>query len=367
MRKRLSIVVPVYQAEAFVEQAIVSVLGQEWPECELVLIDDGSTDASGEICRRYAGENAQYVRTQNLGAGHARNVGIDAANGDWIAFLDSDDLILPGFLAPGLGAFLQAHEDADILYGGALGVDMALEGEARRSLPEPVEQIQNHMPALSFCAALYRAQFLRERGVRFYTYREQDVESAFRFLAFSRARKIVAARELLFHVCRENPHSNTHNLNLDNLNEIKGKIYLDLYRNCEGKADTRAFLYGVFLRQVSQFVRRNVREGFTPASRKQALELLGLMRETAPEARSLPLTARQMRSLERMRRLFAWPMSVRWLCAVRRRKPRPQAAPQRQCVPGTPAILARLEALAAQYPPPWQSHRSAASCSGSGE
>jgi glycosyltransferase involved in cell wall biosynthesis len=88
-----SIIVPVYNTEKYIEQCINSVLSQRYSNYELILIDDGSTDQSGNICKKYSNKNnnIHYHYKNNGGPSSARNVGLDNATGDYILFLDSDD------------------------------------------------------------------------------------------------------------------------------------------------------------------------------------------------------------------------------------------------------------------------------------
>jgi glycosyltransferase involved in cell wall biosynthesis len=90
---RLSIVVPVYNVEPYLAECLESILAQPYTDYEVVMVDDGSTDASGEIARTYADRHTGFrlVDQANGGLGAARNAGVDAAGGDYLAFLDSDD------------------------------------------------------------------------------------------------------------------------------------------------------------------------------------------------------------------------------------------------------------------------------------
>jgi glycosyltransferase involved in cell wall biosynthesis len=90
--ERISVVIPVYQGERFLAQAIETVLGQDRRPDEVIVVDDGSTDASGRIARSYP---VTYVRQDNAGVAAARNAGLEAAGGDFIALLDQDDLWEP--------------------------------------------------------------------------------------------------------------------------------------------------------------------------------------------------------------------------------------------------------------------------------
>jgi glycosyltransferase involved in cell wall biosynthesis len=93
----VSVVIPTWNRAEWVRDAIDSVLAQDYPRLEVVVVDDGSTDATPEVVRRY-GSQVRYIRQANGGAASARNRGIAEATGEFVAFLDSDDLFLPGKL-----------------------------------------------------------------------------------------------------------------------------------------------------------------------------------------------------------------------------------------------------------------------------
>jgi GT2 family glycosyltransferase len=91
---RFTVIIPAYNAEAFIGRAIDSVLAQTWPAHEILVIDDGSTDATATIIANH-GERVRYLRQENTGVSAARNTGAQAATGDWLAFLDADDWYYP--------------------------------------------------------------------------------------------------------------------------------------------------------------------------------------------------------------------------------------------------------------------------------
>lgn len=90
----VSVVVPTYNRARFIEEAVESILAQSLPPLEVIIVDDGSTDDTANVCARFH-EPVRYIRRQNEGAAAARNAGIRAAMGDWVAFCDSDDIWKP--------------------------------------------------------------------------------------------------------------------------------------------------------------------------------------------------------------------------------------------------------------------------------
>ncbi len=99
---KISVVIPVYNVEHFLPGCLESVLKNDTTDCELLLIDDGATDRSGAICDEYAERYPNLIRVihqPNGGLGAARNTGIEAARGEWLLFVDSDDKIHPQTLS----------------------------------------------------------------------------------------------------------------------------------------------------------------------------------------------------------------------------------------------------------------------------
>ncbi len=89
----VSVIIPVYNVEEYVEECIQSVLNQTYKNIEVILVDDGSTDGSGEIFNTYSDERLTVIHQENEGLAEAWNVGIATANGEYIYFIDSDDYI----------------------------------------------------------------------------------------------------------------------------------------------------------------------------------------------------------------------------------------------------------------------------------
>lgn len=98
---KVSVIIPVYNAEKYLHRCIDSVLSQSFSNFELLLIDDGSNDKSGDICDEYAAKDSRIrvYHKENGGVSSARNVGLNNANGYWITFVDADDWIEPNTLS----------------------------------------------------------------------------------------------------------------------------------------------------------------------------------------------------------------------------------------------------------------------------
>lgn len=100
MEALISVIIPVYQVEKYLKRCVESVLAQTYKNVEIILVDDGSMDRCPQICDEYAEqyEKIRVIHQKNKGLSGARNTGIEAANGAYLAFLDSDDLWSPYFL-----------------------------------------------------------------------------------------------------------------------------------------------------------------------------------------------------------------------------------------------------------------------------
>jgi glycosyltransferase involved in cell wall biosynthesis len=117
----VSIVTPCWNAEAFLGEAVESVIAQTYPNWEMIIVDDGSSDGSLAIAQHYAGreQRIRVLRHEgggNLGKAASRNLGIERAQGRFLAFLDADDVYLPGKLARQV-PIAQAHPEVALVYG----------------------------------------------------------------------------------------------------------------------------------------------------------------------------------------------------------------------------------------------------------
>ena len=123
-RPEISVIVPVYRVEKYLNDCIDSILAQTFTDFELILVDDGSPDSCPALCDAAAERDnrVRVIHKQNGGVSTARNAGLDAAQGNWIGFVDSDDMIDPTFCEKMLHAAVQAG--AEMAVCDMLGIDI---------------------------------------------------------------------------------------------------------------------------------------------------------------------------------------------------------------------------------------------------
>lgn len=193
----VSFIVPVYNAEPYLRECLDSIVCQ-LTHNELILIDDGSTDRSGDICEQYSTQYQEIsvIHTENHGASQARNLGLTVAKGVYIAYVDADDCINRDFSA----RFLELNPDADLVfypickwYGRDTFIPMG-DGLSKAALyqkqPQEVLAYIARCPKFpaSPCGKLVKRSFLSEYGIRFAFDRTgEDYDWTYSLLRFSRS------------------------------------------------------------------------------------------------------------------------------------------------------------------------------------
>lgn len=110
---KISIIIPIYKVKQYLDQCFTSILKQTYTDYEVIMVDDGSPDASVEVCLKYQNKDPRfrYFRKTNGGAASARNFGIDVARGQYFAFVDSDDCLNDGYLSSLIKQIEENHSD----------------------------------------------------------------------------------------------------------------------------------------------------------------------------------------------------------------------------------------------------------------
>lgn len=232
-------IVPVYNVESYLEECMTSLLNQSLPFDKIILVDDGSTDASGEICDRYAFEYSDIVcvHKENEGLGFARNTGLDClgCEADYVMFVDSDDWLEPNALEYLLTPII-AH-NADCVIGGHTKKDsghntrfvLKLENgvyEDDQIRKELIPRLCGSAPdasdsiPMSACSSLFRVSLIQEQSLRFPSEREmisEDFVFKFNFLLVA---KRVATSDFTQYCYRTNDSSLTRSYRPDRFQAV---------------------------------------------------------------------------------------------------------------------------------------------------
>lgn len=177
---KLSIVVPVYNVAEYLQDCLDSLLAQTNPDFELLLVDDGSTDASGVICDdcRQRDPRIRVIHQPNRGVSVARNRGLDRASGEWISFVDPDDYVEPDYVETLLA---ECEDAADLTFFGATvfregalpekRLPMAARSTDRNSLQAILLWLKHNPEQYEYFGftwnKLFRTSLIREHGLRF--------------------------------------------------------------------------------------------------------------------------------------------------------------------------------------------------------
>lgn len=211
-KPKISVIVPVYNVKAYLEQCISSICKQSLQEIEIICVDDGSTDGSVEILRSLAKEDTriQVIEQENKGAGAARNNGMRAATGDFLIFLDSDDFFEPVMLEKAYEQ-IEAYQ-GDFVVFGSDQYYMDRDEYIRNPWTLQIKDIPPYMPFTHreltdnvfkvFVGwawdKLYRKSFIEEHQLFFQEQRTTN-DLLFVFSALVLAKRIVVLDEVLAH------------------------------------------------------------------------------------------------------------------------------------------------------------------------
>ena len=200
MNQTISVIVPVFNVAGYLPQCVDSILSQDYGNLEVILIDDGSTDGSGEICDRYAALDSRVraIHQKNGGAAAAKNAGLRLATGEYLAFADSDDYLEPG--AYGFLMKILLENGADAVQGSFREVyrNRAEEQRISEEILEGYDYLLRFPKDFS-CALLWNKLYRRALfdGVFFEEGHKIDDEY-FTYQGFLQPRKVVRADRIVY-------------------------------------------------------------------------------------------------------------------------------------------------------------------------
>lgn len=200
MNQTISVIVPVYNVAQYLSQCVSSILSQDYGDLEVILIDDGSTDASGEICDQYAAKDSRVrvIHQKNGGAAAAKNAGLRLASGDYLAFADSDDYLEPGAYGFLMKTLLETNADA---VQGSFREVYRNRAEEQHIQEETLEGYDYllRFPKDFSCALLWNKLYRRAifDGVSFEEGHKIDDEY-FTYQGFLQPRKVVRADRIVY-------------------------------------------------------------------------------------------------------------------------------------------------------------------------
>lgn len=228
----LSIIVPVYQVKQYLKECLDSIINQTYKDWELIIIDDGSTDGSSEICDLYASDRVKVIHQSNSGLSCARNAGLSIATGKYIGFIDSDDYILPNYFYELIS--IAERYDADIVCSKIGKIDrenkitnFEIVLDNSQGMKELIIQnLYNH----GVCTKLFRATIAKQV---FFPIGLTSEDVLYSYEAFKLAKTIISV-DFRGYIYRIRPNSiTTRNFSLSNfdlfniLKIIKEKIKFD--------------------------------------------------------------------------------------------------------------------------------------------
>lgn len=203
----ISVIIPVYNVEKYLERCVNSVFRQIYRNLEIILVNDGSIDSSPDICRKIQEKHPDIIliNKQNGGLGSARNAGIDAANGDFIAFLDSDDWVTPDCYEYMLNLLIK--NDADISDVGVFQVysenELMPVCEEKIEFLEGMKILEHYLyrgmkeqkgAPYSSCRKLYKRDLFQKSDIRF-DEKVVSEDTCFNFRILSNCKKIAVSNQ----------------------------------------------------------------------------------------------------------------------------------------------------------------------------
>lgn len=279
--KVLSFIIPTYNCEAYLDETLSSVLCQLPEGCELILVDDGSTDSTPEMLRAYE-KKSDLIRIslrEHGGASTARNAGLDMAKGEWVAFMDCDDCLKEGFFARAMpkpedqaDLYIFSFERVDFLPGvNARGEHVLEEVVSPLMVDDRVYETASDFADIyirtrqllvySACNKFYRKSLIDEHGIRFVDGMSFGEDRLFNYDYLMHTGRIITSQIRMFRYMQRNPNSESKKSfpnyydTIIKLHRAKIDCFFKLSRGTTG-AEKRAFAGADLSSEVGHMIDR---------------------------------------------------------------------------------------------------------------
>lgn len=327
---RISLIVPVYNGEKTIARCIDSILGQSMANLELIVIDDGSTDGTGDICRSYDDARLVYRRKENGGVSTARNLGISMARGQYVGFVDADDYITPEMCEKMYLAGVESNADicvcdyeiifsetkketyTDLLRGGLF--------DKQQIQQEVLSKFLGHVDANGNIAKFdwaiirrfFRKDFLTQNGLLFDETLSNSEDCLFAYLATNWADSMVYLKDQCLYINIRNAQSMTRRY-LEDYWQQRCRIIDELKEIIDRNTpawETESFLLFVMRCVRPSFI--NIAYGFSKVSPIHSLqEFRTIVRD--PRVRKMCTVLDPEAFNDEWKKLFNWCKNRRWI------------------------------------------------------
>lgn len=294
MGKKVSIIVPVYNTDRYLDRCMESLVNQSLREIEIIVVDDGSSEICAQKCDEWEKKDSRIrvIHKQNAGLGYARNTGLEYVQGEFVAFVDSDDFVektmyenlyreaekeAADFVTSG---FFKKYDDGSEIAVGNPGIPRVIMGEEVFSillanmLGSPPDYHSDDYIGMSVWKGLYRSEIFRKFKVEFPSEREYISEDiVFHIEYLSHVKKAVVLQEAYYYYC-QNQGSLTTTYRADRFEKVR-KLYL-YEEKILGEKDLLKYghlqLERTFIANVRVCIMQEAARGKQEGRRQDALE-----------------------------------------------------------------------------------------------
>lgn len=227
----ISIITPIYNAEAYLRECFDSIVNQSFRDFEVLCVNDGSKDNSGEICKEYASKDSRfvYIEQENGGVSKARNTALDKAKGEWLCFIDSDDVIDIDFLL-NLHAMVQNGNMSICGYTrNQEELGLLAKSEKKIKASTLISYIINEsIYSPNIWTMLFNSNIIHINNLRFTVgcVRNEDTEFYFKYMSYI---DVVIISDYKGYFYRNNPNSAVHKFNYKSLTYIEASERIKIF------------------------------------------------------------------------------------------------------------------------------------------